>query len=56
MLAQTFAEYGTAHSIANAFAQIYNRVEVFLTTGNSRFLLFAGIAIIVVFFLIRRRS
>jgi len=55
VIAQALAEYGALQAIESGFMHAYNRAEVFLTTGNSRFILFAAIAAVVVLFLLRRR-
>jgi len=56
MIAQTLVEYGALQTIAASFMKALHRTEIFLSSGNSRYLLFLGLALTVVLFLIRRRS
>ena len=56
MIAQTMVEYGGIQSGTSAFARAYSQVEHFLTSGDSRYLLFAVIAVFAVIFLTRRRA
>ncbi len=54
ILAQTLAEYGLLNSIVAGFAAIQYRIEIYIGTGNTKFLLF-GALVVIGFWLIRRR-
>jgi hypothetical protein len=55
MIAQTVVEYGALQAIAASFMKAIHRAELFLSSGNSRYLLLLGLALIVVLFWSRRR-
>lgn len=56
MVAQTIVEYGALQAIAASLMKALHRTEIFLSSGNSRYLLFLGLALIVVLLWTRRRS
>ncbi len=55
MVAQTLVEYGVLNSIATGFSTAYSRVDTFFRSGNSKYLIFAALVIILAL-LVKRRS
>ena len=49
-------EYGLIQSLSAAFMNAFGRVEYFFSTGNTRYLVFLGLALIVVLLFARRRT
>ena len=56
MVAQTLVEYGVLNSIAAGFSTAYSRVETFFGSGNSKYLIFAALVIILALLMKRRRA
>jgi hypothetical protein len=54
MIAQTMVEYGGLQSISATLSYAFSRLETYVWSGNSKYLLL-GIAVIVVLALTRRR-
>ncbi len=54
ILAQTMAEYGVLQALATGFANLEYRIETFVMSGNTRYVLLGALVVIVVL-LIRRR-
>ena len=48
MIAQAMVEYGVIESISAAFMSAFHRVELFLSTGNARYFVFAALILVIV--------
>ena len=56
MIAQTLVEYGLIQSFSAALMNTIHRAEYFFSTGNTRYIVFLGLAIVVVLICTRRRA
>ncbi len=55
ILAQTLVEYGVLNSIAAGFAAARQRVEVYIGTGNTKYMLAIVLGVIILLLARRRR-
>ena len=55
MIAQTLVEYGVLNSIAAGVAAARYRIETFIGSGNSKFLIIVVFVILLVLLVKRRR-
>ncbi len=55
ILAQTMAEYGVLQALATGFTTLEHRVETFVMTGNTRYVLL-GVCVVILLLLVRRRQ
>ena len=55
MIAQTMIEYGALNSIGATFSSLFNRLETYLWSGNSKYVLLVALAAIAVLIVTRRR-
>ncbi len=54
ILAQTMAEYGVLQALVTGFTTLEHRVQTFVMTGNTKYVLL-GTCVVVLLLLVRRR-
>ncbi len=55
VLAQTMAEYGVLQALVTGFTTLEHRVETFVMTGNTKYVLLGACVVILVLVVRRRR-